>query len=64
MIVKDYQAATSWSAQTALRDIIGKMMLADILVGRGRLTPNCERSLTMGRLSGMVALAKSQGAAS
>ncbi len=32
--VKDYQAAISWSAQTALRDIIGKMMLADILVGR------------------------------
>ncbi len=32
--VKDYQAAISWSAQTALRDIIGKMMLADILTGR------------------------------
>lgn len=32
--VKDYQSAISWSAQTALRDIIGKMMLADILVGR------------------------------
>ncbi len=32
--VKDYQLAIAWSAQTALRDIIGKMMLADILVGR------------------------------
>jgi regulator of protease activity HflC (stomatin/prohibitin superfamily) len=32
--VKDYQAAISWSSQTALRDIIGRMMLADILVGR------------------------------
>lgn len=32
--VKDYQSAISWSAQTALRDIIGRMMLADILVGR------------------------------
>ena len=32
--VKDYQTAIAWSAQTALRDIIGKMMLADILVGR------------------------------
>jgi len=32
--VKDYQAAISWSAQTALRDIIGRMMLADILIGR------------------------------
>ena len=32
--VKDYQSAISWAAQTALRDIIGRMMLADILVGR------------------------------
>jgi regulator of protease activity HflC (stomatin/prohibitin superfamily) len=32
--VKDYQAAIAWAAQTALRDIIGKMMLADILIGR------------------------------
>jgi regulator of protease activity HflC (stomatin/prohibitin superfamily) len=32
--VEDYRAAISWAAQTALRDIIGKMMLADILVGR------------------------------
>ncbi len=32
--VEDYRAAITWAAQTALRDIIGKMMLADILVGR------------------------------
>jgi regulator of protease activity HflC (stomatin/prohibitin superfamily) len=32
--VKDYQTAIAWSAQTALRDILGKMMLAEILVGR------------------------------
>lgn len=32
--VEDYQAAVDWAAQTALRDIIGRMMLADILVGR------------------------------
>jgi regulator of protease activity HflC (stomatin/prohibitin superfamily) len=32
--VKDYRRAISWAAQTALRDIIGKMVLADILVGR------------------------------
>jgi regulator of protease activity HflC (stomatin/prohibitin superfamily) len=32
--VKDYQSAIAWAAQTALRDIIGRMMLADILVGR------------------------------
>lgn len=32
--VKDYEAAVDWAAQTALRDIIGKMLLADLLVGR------------------------------
>ena len=32
--VKNYEAAVDWAAQTALRDIIGRMMLADILVGR------------------------------
>jgi len=32
--VEDYNMAITWAAQTALRDIIGKMMLADILVGR------------------------------
>ncbi len=32
--VADYRAAISWAAQTALREIIGQMTLADILVGR------------------------------
>lgn len=32
--VKEYQTAIAWAAQTALRDIIGRMMLAEILVGR------------------------------
>jgi regulator of protease activity HflC (stomatin/prohibitin superfamily) len=32
--VEDYRVAIAWAAQTALRDIIGKKMLADILVGR------------------------------
>ncbi len=35
--VKNYEAAVDWAAQTALRDIIGRMMLADILVGRSVL---------------------------
>lgn len=35
--VKDYRMAISWTAQTALRDIIGKMDLADILVGREKI---------------------------
>ncbi len=32
--VENYRVAVDWAAQTALRDIIGRMMLADILVGR------------------------------
>jgi len=35
--VEDYQAAIAWAAQTALREIIGQMNLADILVGRARM---------------------------
>lgn len=35
--VKNYRMAISWAAQTALRDIIGKMELADILVGREKV---------------------------
>lgn len=35
--VENYRAAVDWAAQTALRDIIGRMMLADILVGRSAL---------------------------
>jgi regulator of protease activity HflC (stomatin/prohibitin superfamily) len=35
--VKDYQTAISWAAQTALREIIGQMTLADILVGRAKM---------------------------
>jgi regulator of protease activity HflC (stomatin/prohibitin superfamily) len=35
--VQDYRSAIAWAAQTALRDIIGRMMLADILVGRSAI---------------------------
>ncbi|MEP0806945.1 MAG: slipin family protein [Chloroflexota bacterium] len=35
--VENYRAAVDWAAQTALRDIIGRMMLADILVGRSMI---------------------------
>ena len=35
--VKNYHMAISWAAQTALRDIIGKMDLADSLVGREKI---------------------------
>ena len=32
--VVNFDAAVTWAAQTALRDLIGKTMLADLLVGR------------------------------
>ena len=35
--VEDYQVAITWAAQTALREIIGQMDLADILVGRAKM---------------------------
>lgn len=36
--VADYQTAISWAAQTALRDVIGKTMLSDMLEGRQRIS--------------------------
>lgn len=41
--VENYRAAISWAAQTALRDIIGKMMLAEILVGRDAIDKELQR---------------------
>ena len=35
--VQDYQQAVSWAAQTALRDIIGRTTLTDLLRGRERI---------------------------
>jgi regulator of protease activity HflC (stomatin/prohibitin superfamily) len=35
--VENYRNAISWAAQTALREIIGQMTLADILVGRAKM---------------------------
>jgi regulator of protease activity HflC (stomatin/prohibitin superfamily) len=34
LIVEDYRKAVAWAAQTALRDIIGKTHLAELLTGR------------------------------
>jgi regulator of protease activity HflC (stomatin/prohibitin superfamily) len=36
--VADYQGAISWAAQTALRDVIGKTMLSDMLEGRQKIS--------------------------
>ncbi|MGE5578252.1 MAG: slipin family protein [Syntrophothermus sp.] len=35
--VADYAQAVAWAAQTALRDVIGKTLLSEMLVGRDRL---------------------------
>jgi regulator of protease activity HflC (stomatin/prohibitin superfamily) len=36
--VADYQSAISWAAQTALRDVIGKTILSEMLEGRERIS--------------------------
>jgi regulator of protease activity HflC (stomatin/prohibitin superfamily) len=41
--VANYQAAIAWAAQTALREIIGQMYLADILIGRAKMDADLQR---------------------
>ncbi len=41
--VADYKAAIAWAAQTALREIIGQSMLADILVGRAKMDADLQK---------------------
>ncbi len=41
--VENYRDAIAWAAQTALRDVIGKMLLADILVGRDRIDAELQK---------------------
>ena len=36
--VADYKSAIGWASQTALRDVIGKTMLSDMLEGRGKIS--------------------------
>jgi regulator of protease activity HflC (stomatin/prohibitin superfamily) len=43
--VKDYELAISWASQTALREIIGQMTLADILVGRSRMDADLQKTI-------------------
>ncbi|MEP6668670.1 MAG: slipin family protein [Chthoniobacter sp.] len=38
LAVSDYQSAISWASQTALRDVIGKTMLSDMLEGRDKIS--------------------------
>jgi regulator of protease activity HflC (stomatin/prohibitin superfamily) len=38
LAVADYQSAIGWASQTALRDVIGKTVLADMLEGRDKIS--------------------------
>jgi len=41
--VADYQSAISWASQTALRDVIGKTMLSDMLEGREKISNELQK---------------------
>jgi regulator of protease activity HflC (stomatin/prohibitin superfamily) len=41
--VEDYQQAIAWASQTALREIIGQMTLADILIGRAKMDSDLQK---------------------
>jgi regulator of protease activity HflC (stomatin/prohibitin superfamily) len=41
--VEDYRVAIAWAAQTALREVIGQMNLADILVGRAKMDRDLQK---------------------
>jgi regulator of protease activity HflC (stomatin/prohibitin superfamily) len=41
--VADYRGAIGWAAQTALRDVIGKTVLADMLEGREKISNELQK---------------------
>ncbi len=41
--VADYRSAISWASQTALRDVIGKTMLSDMLEGREKISSELQK---------------------
>lgn len=41
--VADYRSAISWASQTALRDVIGKTMLSDMLEGRDKISKDLQQ---------------------
>jgi len=43
LAVADYKSAISWASQTALRDIIGKTMLSDMLEGREKISKELQK---------------------
>jgi regulator of protease activity HflC (stomatin/prohibitin superfamily) len=43
MDIADYQSGISWASQTALRDVIGKTMLSDMLEGRDKISNELQK---------------------
>jgi regulator of protease activity HflC (stomatin/prohibitin superfamily) len=41
--VENYKIAIAWAAQTALREVIGQMTLADILIGRAKMDADLQK---------------------
>lgn len=41
--VADYKSAINWASQTALRDVIGKTMLSDMLEGRDKISNELQK---------------------
>ena len=41
--VADYRSAITWASQTALRDVIGKTMLSDMLEGREKISSELQK---------------------
>lgn len=45
--VADYDSAIGWASQTALRDVIGKTMLSDMLEGREKISSDLQRIIDL-----------------
>ncbi|MDD1672587.1 MAG: slipin family protein [Methanomicrobiales archaeon] len=45
--VEDYRSAISWASQTALREVIGKSYLADMLEGREKIDAELQRIIDL-----------------
>jgi regulator of protease activity HflC (stomatin/prohibitin superfamily) len=43
--VENFRMAIAWAAQTALREVIGQMDLADILIGRARMDRDLQKTI-------------------
>jgi regulator of protease activity HflC (stomatin/prohibitin superfamily) len=41
--VENYQSAIAWASQTALREVLGQMSLADILIGRAKMDADLQK---------------------